>query len=58
LIGDTVTRHEVGEATDAVAGIPAEYGAAMVTNTLSLLATITSTDDLIQTWSQPDEGTL
>jgi nicotinamidase-related amidase len=43
---------------DAVAGIPADYGAAMITNTLSLLATITSTDDLIQTWGQPDEGTL
>jgi biuret amidohydrolase len=43
---------------DAVAGIPADYGAAMITNTLSLLATITSTDDLIQAWGQPDEGTL
>ena len=43
---------------DAVAGIPAEYGAAMITNTLSLLATITSTDDLIQAWHRPDEGTL
>jgi biuret amidohydrolase len=43
---------------DAVAGIPAEYGAAMITNTLSLLATITSTDDLLQAWRRPDEGTL
>jgi len=43
---------------DAVAGIPADYGAAMITNTLSLLATITSTDDLLQTWGQPDEGPL
>jgi nicotinamidase-related amidase len=43
---------------DAVAGIPADYGAAMITNTLSLLATITSTDDLLQTWRQPDEGPL
>jgi nicotinamidase-related amidase len=43
---------------DAVAGIPADYGAAMITNTLSLLATITSTDDLLQTWGQRDEGTL
>jgi len=43
---------------DAVAGIPADYGAAMITNTLSLLATITSTDDLLQTWARPDEGTL
>ena len=43
---------------DAVAGIPADYGAAMITNTLSLLATITSTDDLLQAWGQPDERTL
>ncbi|HEY0225768.1 MAG TPA: cysteine hydrolase [Mycobacterium sp.] len=35
---------------DAVAGIPAEYGAAMIANTLSLLATITTTDDLLQVW--------
>src|ERR1700685_3941117 len=31
---------------DAVAGIPAEYGAAMVANTLSLLATVTTTHAL------------
>jgi nicotinamidase-related amidase len=37
---------------DAVAGIPTEYGNAIIDNTLSLLATITSTDDLVQTWSQ------
>ena len=43
---------------DAVAGIPADYGAAMITNPLSLLATITSTDDLLQAWGQPDERTL
>jgi nicotinamidase-related amidase len=43
---------------DAVAGIPTEYGDAMIDNTLSLLATITTTDDLLQTWSQSDEGTL
>jgi nicotinamidase-related amidase len=43
---------------DAVAGIPADYGAAMITNTLSLLATITTTEDLLQTWGQPDEGTM
>ena len=38
---------------DAVAGIPAEYGAAMIANTLSLLATITTTDDLLQLWRRP-----
>jgi biuret amidohydrolase len=37
----------------AVAGIPAEYGAAMIANTLSLLATITTTDDLLQLWKRP-----
>jgi biuret amidohydrolase len=40
---------------DAVAGIPTEYGNAIIDNTLSLLATITSTDDLLQTWSHSDE---
>ena len=39
---------------DAVAGIPTEYGNAIIDNTLSLLATITTTDDLLQTWSQPE----
>ncbi|WP_068273999.1 cysteine hydrolase [Aldersonia kunmingensis] len=35
---------------DAVAGIPAEYGSAMIDNTLSLLATVTTTDDLLRAW--------
>jgi biuret amidohydrolase len=42
---------------DAVAGIPTEYGDAIIDNTLSLLATITSTDELVQTWAQLDKGT-
>jgi nicotinamidase-related amidase len=41
---------------DAVAGIPTEYGAAMIANTLSLLATITTTDDLLQAWHQQGKG--
>jgi nicotinamidase-related amidase len=32
---------------DAVAGIPREYGEAIIDNTLALLATVTTTDDLI-----------
>jgi biuret amidohydrolase len=43
---------------DAVAGIPTEYGAAIIANTLSLLATITTTDELLQSWQQHAEGTL
>jgi nicotinamidase-related amidase len=35
---------------DAVAGIPTEYGDAIIANTLSLLATITTTDELINIW--------
>ncbi|OBI84850.1 cysteine hydrolase [Mycobacterium sp. E740] len=35
---------------DAVAGIPTEYSNAIIDNTLSLLATITTTDELIDTW--------
>ena len=36
---------------DAVAGVPAEYGNAIIDNTLSLLATITTTDELLRAWT-------
>jgi biuret amidohydrolase len=35
---------------DAVAGIPTDYATAIIDNTLSLLATISTTDDLLTTW--------
>ena len=35
---------------DAVAGVPTEYGTAIIDNTLALLATITTTDELIAAW--------
>lgn len=41
---------------DAVAGIPAEYGAAVIDNTLSLLATITTTEDLLRVWKTHDRS--
>lgn len=37
---------------DAVAGVPAEYGAAILDNTLALLATLTTTAELIDTWTR------
>ncbi|HZU47064.1 MAG TPA: cysteine hydrolase [Mycobacterium sp.] len=37
---------------DAVAGVPADYGDAVIDNTLSLLATITTTDELLSVWNQ------
>jgi nicotinamidase-related amidase len=36
---------------DAVAGVPTEYGTAVIDNTLALLATITTTDELLQVWT-------
>lgn len=39
---------------DAVAGVPADYAAAVIDNSLSLLATITTTDALLQAWQQPN----
>ncbi|OBG97403.1 isochorismatase [Mycobacterium sp. E3251] len=38
---------------DAVAGIPTEYGEAIIANTLSLLAAITTTDELLDVWTRP-----
>ncbi len=35
---------------DAVAGIPTDYGTAIIDNTLSLLSTVTTTDALIDAW--------
>ncbi|CRZ15337.1 cysteine hydrolase family protein [Mycolicibacterium neworleansense] len=37
---------------DAVAGIPTAYADAVIDNTLSLLATVTTTDHLLQAWQQ------
>jgi nicotinamidase-related amidase len=36
---------------DAVAGVPKEYADAVIDNALSLLATVTTTDDVIGAWS-------
>jgi nicotinamidase-related amidase len=35
---------------DAVAGVPTEYATAIVDNTISLLATVTTTEDLLAAW--------
>ena len=35
---------------DAVCGVPAEYGEAVIENTLSLLATVTTVDALVAAW--------
>jgi nicotinamidase-related amidase len=51
LVMDAVNRaYRVVVPRDAVAGIPTEYAASIIDNTLSLLATVTTTDDLIEAW--------
>ncbi len=36
---------------DAVAGVPHEYGEQILDNTISLLATVVSADDLVTAWT-------
>ena len=53
LVMDAVNRaYRVVVPRDAVAGIPTDYATSIIDNTLSLLATITTTDDLIEVWKQ------
>lgn len=37
---------------DAVAGVPADYADAVMDNTLSMLATVVSSQELLEAWSQ------
>jgi nicotinamidase-related amidase len=39
-------------ARDAVAGVPREYADAVIDNTLSLLAVVTTTDAVVDTWAR------
>ena len=43
--------YQVVVPADAVVGVPVAYGEALMANTVSLLATITTTDDLVAAWS-------
>jgi nicotinamidase-related amidase len=53
LVMDAINRgYRVVLPRDAVAGYPAEYGTAVIENTLSLLATVTTTDELLETWKK------
>ncbi|MFJ4966954.1 Peroxyureidoacrylate/ureidoacrylate amidohydrolase RutB [Streptomyces sp. ADI96-02] len=38
---------------DAIAGVPVEYTSAMLRNTLALVATVTTTDDVLGCWRPP-----
>ena len=51
LVMDAVNRgYDVVLPRDAVCGIPTEYADAVIDNTLSLLATVTTVDEVVATW--------
>ncbi|MBT3077532.1 cysteine hydrolase [Streptomyces bacillaris] len=39
--------------SDAIAGVPADYTPAMIRNTLALVATVTTTDEILGRWKAP-----
>jgi len=52
LVMDAVNAgYDVVLPRDAVAGVPVDYASAVIDNTLALLATVTTTDALIEAWS-------
>lgn len=54
LAFDAVNRgYQVVLPRDAIAGVPAEYADAVLEHTLSLVATLTTTDEVLGAWSRP-----
>jgi nicotinamidase-related amidase len=43
--------YQVVVVRDAVAGVPADYAASVIDNSLSMLATVVTTDDLAEVWA-------
>ncbi len=57
LVMDAVNRgYQVVVPRDAVCGIPQDYAHAVLDHTISLLATLTTVDELIDAWSQDDSS--
>lgn len=51
LAMDAVNRgYQVVMPRDAIAGVPADYAGAVIDNTLSLIATITTTEEILAAW--------
>jgi biuret amidohydrolase len=51
LVFDAVNRaYQVIVVTDAVAGTPLEYGESVLRHSLSLLATLATTDEVVAVW--------
>jgi nicotinamidase-related amidase len=51
LVFDAVNRsYQVVVVTDAVAGVPPEFGAQVLEHTVGLIATLATTDEVVRTW--------
>jgi nicotinamidase-related amidase len=54
LAFDAVNRgYQIVMPRDAVAGVPAEYAQAVIDNTLALVATLTTTSEILAAWRGP-----
>jgi nicotinamidase-related amidase len=52
LVFDAVNRsYQVVVVSDAVAGVPVEYGQQVVAHTLSLIATLATVDEVVEAWA-------
>jgi nicotinamidase-related amidase len=53
LVFDAVNRsYQVVVVSDAVAGVPVDYGRQVLTHTLSLVATLATTDEVVAAWAR------
>jgi nicotinamidase-related amidase len=52
LVFDAVNRsYQVVLVSDAVAGVPQEYGVQMMEHTLSLVCTVASSEEIVDAWA-------
>jgi biuret amidohydrolase len=57
LVMDAVNRgYQVVLPRDAVCGVPREYADAVIEHTLSLLATVCTSEDLLAAWAEPSRA--
>ncbi|HEY1990174.1 MAG TPA: isochorismatase family protein [Acidimicrobiales bacterium] len=59
LVFDAVNRsYQVVVVSDAVVGVPVEYGEQVLAHTLSLVATLASADEVVEAWRSVESGSV
>jgi nicotinamidase-related amidase len=57
LVFDAVNRaYQVVVVTDAVVGVPVEYGRQVLDHSLALVATLASTDEVMKAWTNSESN--